>query len=155
MKNRYFQSKIDYLDLLFNYFDNLSIDEYHRSHIAKYITVIISGVYEDLVKKGIEDFLNDNNIKVEVKNYINNTLKKSFRNPDAGNLKSLLKSFSKDWFDKITSLGADKVAALDSVVNNKNLIAHGQNCNITYLELKDYYVKTREILTALDEIFTK
>jgi hypothetical protein len=55
MKNRYFQSKFDYIELLFHYFDSQIVDEYFKSHIAKYLTVVISGIFEDMIKRGIEE----------------------------------------------------------------------------------------------------
>jgi len=152
MKSNYIQSKFDSIDLLFNYFSSLPSDEFMKSHIAKYLTVLISGIYEDIVKTRIEEYLNNINSDSEVRNYINNDLAKSFRNPDTSNLKGVLKKFSTQWVDRIKSLDSIYTDALDSIVNNKNLIAHGVNCNISYDNIREYFINSKFVIVELDNL---
>jgi hypothetical protein len=154
MNNRYFQSKFDYIDLLFGYFDRVETDEYFRSHIAKYLTVIISGIYEDLIKRGIDSYLIDANTEVEIRNYVGSSVSIGFRNPDSHNLKALLKKFSQDWSDRIKVVDSTSLDAIDSIVNNKNLIAHGANCEITYDSIKEYYINSKSVLIEIDRLLT-
>lgn len=154
MNNRYFQSKFDYIDLLFGYFDLAETDEYFKSHIAKYLTVIISGIYEDLIKRGIDSYLVDTNAEVEIRNYVGTSVSVGFRNPDSQNLKSLLKKFSPDWSDRIREVDSTSLDAIDSIVNNKNLIAHGANCEITYDAIKEYYKNSKVVLIEIDKMLT-
>jgi len=152
MKSNYIQSKFDSIDLLFNYFSSLPSDEFMKSHIAKYLTVLISGIYEDIVKTRIEEYLNNINSDSEVRNYINNDLAKSFRNTDTSNLKGVLKKFSTQWVDRIKSLDSIYTDALDSIVNNKNLIAHGVNCNISYDNIREYFINSKFVIVELDNL---
>jgi hypothetical protein len=152
MINEYFESKYNYIELLFNYFDEQNTDEYLSSHIAKYLTVTISGIFEEMVKKGIEEYLINTNICKEIKNYVNTNVGINFRNPNTPNLKGLLRNFSSEWAEKIKLVENESTEALDSIVNNKNLIAHGVNCTITYEEIKNYFFRSKSVFNELARI---
>jgi hypothetical protein len=152
MKSEYLQLRINEVDFLFSYFDSQNMDEYQESHMAKYLAVIISGIYEDIIKDCFDKYLIDKNIPKEVRDFMNVQIRYSFRNPDMSNLKKLLKSFSKTWSDKIDLIDRKKTDALDSIVNNKNKIAHGGNSNITYNDIKDFYVNSKGIIEEVCKI---
>ena len=42
--------------------------------------------------------------------------------------------------------------ALDSIVNNKNDLAHGSQINLTLREVIDYYNLSRPIIEKIDDI---
>ena len=42
--------------------------------------------------------------------------------------------------------------ALDSIVNNKNAIAHGRNCTVTYNEIKNYHERSKVVLKEINKI---
>ena len=80
------------------------------------------------------------------------TIDRSFRNPKIENIKDLLKKFSDEWGKKIDSIEENNKIALDSIVNNKNAIAHGRNCTVTYNEIKNYHERSKVVLKEINKI---
>lgn len=153
MKCNYVQAKLDYLDLLFNYFKSLNLDEELKSHISKYLTVLISGIYEDSIKNILKESIHRESITKEVKGFIFKQIDTIFRNPTHKNLKGLLNRFNKAWLNKIHQKIVDEEwEALNSIVNNKNNIAHGDSSSITFDDIFTYYQKSKKILTELDSL---
>ena len=68
-------------------------------------------------------------------------------------LLDLVGSFDKGWMTDLGAYMAGKRRdALDSVVANRNRIAHGDSSNISFHQVSEYYESVREILQRLDEI---
>ncbi|MCX6723441.1 MAG: hypothetical protein NT094_05290, partial [Candidatus Staskawiczbacteria bacterium] len=42
--------------------------------------------------------------------------------------------------------------ALESVVANKNKIAHGESSTITYVLIKQFYTESKKVIIALDSL---
>ena len=70
--------------------------------MAGYLTVFISGVYEDAVENTIMDYVSSGTKSNPLKDYIYNTVRMTFRNPSFKNIKRLLDQFKKEWGEKIT-----------------------------------------------------
>ena len=49
MVSKYAKAKLDYLDSLFHDFENHDFDDYTKSHVAKYLTVLCSGILRTLL----------------------------------------------------------------------------------------------------------
>ena len=43
--------------------------------------------------------------------------------------------------------------ALDSVIANRNSIAHGESVGLTYMRINDYYKRIGEVIDFVDEMF--
>ena len=162
MKCKDVEIKIERIDFLFTYFEGHEFDgdEQLKSHIAKYLTVLISGMYEDMIKTIINQLI-FNEMFVEntpqfLKKFISDKVNKSFRNPDQSNTKGFLNSFNKDWTKTLNQIiDAKSWDALDSIVRQKNLIAHGNDSAITFNEIKIYYSNSIEIIKELDRLILK
>lgn len=153
MNCKYLQSRLDYIELLFNYFNSQTLDDELKSHISKYLTVLISGTYEDIIKNVIKEYVFKENVTKEIKNFTSRQINIIFRNPTSKNLKSFLNQFNKKWFIELKEkIDGTNFEALDSIVNNKNLIAHGENTSITFDDIKNYYEQSKTILIELDNI---
>jgi hypothetical protein len=63
-----------------------------------------------------------------------------------------MKKFSVTWSDRVKGIDSKSIDAVDSIVNNKNLIAHGANSEITYYNIKEFYNSSKEIFVELDNI---
>lgn len=151
MNSRYAQSKIEYIDLLFSYFNAVELDEELSSHISKYLTVLISGIYEDIIKNLVKEFIQNETITKETKNFIFRQIDFILRNPTHKNIKIFLNRFNKYWIRKLNEkIDDEKWDALNSIVSNKNNIAHGNPCIITYDNIKKYYNDSKQIILELD-----
>jgi hypothetical protein len=50
---------------------------------------------------------------------------------------------------------AQQKEALDSLLANRNSIAHGRNVGITYARVKEYYSHIKDVISLLKEIISK
>ena len=153
MNSKYVKAKLDFLDSLFHDFETLAMDDYLRSHLAKYLTVLISGIYEDAIKNFIIELAQRRDISKELKEYILNQVDLSFKNPNSENVFKFLKKFSAEWAEnfKIKTTQTQR-EALDAVVSNKNLIAHGDSSEITFADIEQHYQNSKEVLNYLDNL---
>ena len=51
----------------------------------------------------------------------------------------LLNRFNSSWGDIIEALPENNKDAINSIVNNKNAIAHGRPCNLTIQDVENFY----------------
>jgi hypothetical protein len=119
------------------------------SYFAKFLVVYICGVYEQTIENILAEFTAANSSRPEITNYVEKTLHRYFRNPDFSNLIKLIGTFSDTWKDEINKLTSQGLA-LDSIVNNKNALAHGQSITITLNDIKQYYKESRLIIDTID-----
>jgi hypothetical protein len=153
MVSKYAKAKLDYLDSLFHDFESQKLDDYTKSHIAKYLTVLCSGIFEDIIKNFVIELTHRENINREIKEFVFKQIKKSFQNPSYENLKSFIEKFNDTWGKELRSHIEDKnIDALNSIVNNKNLIAHGNSSDITFSIIKQHYEDSKIIIKQLDSI---
>jgi len=153
MDSKYAKAKLDYLDSLFHDFENQKLDDYVMSHIAKYLTVLCSGIYEDIVKDFLIEFTQKNTSNIQIKDFLFIQIKRGIRNPTFKNIKEFLNRFDKSWTRSLNKkISEIHKEALNSIVNNKNLIAHGESSTITFPDLRENYTKSKEIFIELDKI---
>lgn len=156
MKSKYAKSKIEYIELLFSYFQAKDLDPELKSHIAKYLTVLISGIFEDIIKNFVKEAIQKETIIKQIRKFVFHQIDVTFRNPSYKNIKTLLNKFDESWIkdlnDNIEEKNRD---ALNSIVNNKNSIAHGDSPSITLDDIKTYYEDSKIIITQLDSLILK
>ena len=153
MVSKYAKAKLDYLDSLFHDFENQDLDDYTKSHVAQYLTVLCSGIFEDIIKNFVIELTHRESINREIKEFVFKQIKKSFQNPSYENLKSFIEKFNDTWAKELRNRIEDKnIVALNSIVNNKNLIAHGNSSTITFPFIKQHYEDSKIIIEQLDSI---
>jgi len=122
------------------------------SDLESYLVVLIAGVYEDcleyLINKRV-DRVGD----VEVSTFIQKTLHVQLRNPNWENLTNILGRFSRRWVNTIKKRVRDRAKTdLNSIVNNKNAVAHGNNSSLTLAEIKNCHKNYKSIFEKLEKI---
>lgn len=154
MNNRNAESKLDYIDNLFVKFSAQSYDDETKSHIAQYLTVLISGIFEDLIKDYIIKYIDSQTAPPEAKKYILTHIdNRAFQNPLPKKVKDFINMFSESWADSLnTNLNDRNWSALGSIVYNKNLIAHGNSSQVTLAEINRWYSDSRILIESLDTI---
>ena len=126
-----------------------------QSHWAKYLCILVAGfietsvcaIYSQYAKKKAAPY---------VANYACSRLDK-FSNPKMEDIYQLAGLFSQAWRKKLEEATSEEIKdAVDSIVANRNHIAHGRDVGITYARVKNYYgrvVKMVELVesTVLEE----
>lgn len=69
-------------------------------------------------------------------------------------LLDLVARFDTEWESDIRAFVVDeKKAALDSVVELRNTIAHGQSVGVTFVRIKDYYDQVKLVVDYVENVF--
>lgn len=120
------------------------------SYLAKYLVVFSCGIYEEVIETIINEKTSQLN-SAQINKYVESSVGRFFRNPCIENIKELLKKFDVAWVRAVDQQPQSAKDALDSVVDNKNALAHGTACNITLSEALDYLKKSRTVIEAIDD----
>ena len=100
-----------------------SIDSKAISYLTKYLAVFICGIYEEAIELIVAGlFARTGNAAVE--QFGRKSVEKGFRNPNIDNVCKLLSLFDDSWPKIIKALPPENKEALNSIVSNKNLLAH-------------------------------
>lgn len=139
------------IEYLFSCTSNFNADPETLSHWAKYLCVLTSGYLENAVQHYFSEF---SKIKAHpyVSNYVTHNLE-DFMNPKMAKILNLSDSFSKEWKDRLESfVEGERKDAIDSIVANKNNIAHGRQIGLTLSRMKTYFEKMVEVVDFIKEL---
>ena len=125
-----------------------------ESYLAKFLVVYISGIYEEAIETVINESFNKFSSS-QLSKFIEKHFSNTFRNPNISTLLGILVSFDNSWKDQIKTLPLKNREAFDSIYTNKNSIAHGQTCTITYAEVKQYFQDSKRVIEEIDDVFSK
>jgi len=71
-------------------------------------------------------------------------------------MQKILTKFSEDWCNNFNSkVSEQQLQSLNSIISNRNSIAHGQQDNISYKVIGQYYTDLKEIVKALKDTIKK
>jgi hypothetical protein len=139
------------LDALFSRVSTISHDLELQAHWARYLCILTSGFIEESVRILLSEYVQkraDSNIS----RYVNAQLE-GFQNPKAGKILDLLRAFDIAWAESAEQfLGDERKDAIDSIVNNRNQIAHGRNVGISYVTIRNYYEKAVEAVDFIEQM---
>jgi hypothetical protein len=122
--------------------------------LAGYLVVLISGVYEDCIEYLVNRRASKSN-DPELESYVYNRTAQTFRNPDRSSVVGLLGQFSAAYKERFNvTVGSESTDALDSIVNNKNWLAHGDTAKlqVTVADVEGYLARSASVLQALEDI---
>jgi hypothetical protein len=125
-----------------------------KSHLSKYLCLQASAYLENVIKTLISTYL-DGTCPKPAESYI--VLKvDSITNLDEVRLSNFLKLFSSEWENKFKKKLTDsQKASLNSIISQRNQIAHGKQSNISFSIIDNYYKDLKEIVIILKEIIRK
>lgn len=139
------------IDRLFESAMSVKDDEL-RAELAKYLCVLASGFLE-LSCREILGSYTAKRASPHVTRYVTAQLGR-FSSATTGKIADLLTLFdeiaAKRWRQ---SLDEAEVAALDSIVSNRHLIAHGRSVGLSLHVMEDYYIKAGIAVKTLEKEF--
>src|ERR1022692_85814 len=139
------------IDSIFDKAKQLDSDSELLSHFARYLCVLISG-YLEMSIRTIYGHYAKSNSNSNIASFVSLKLK-AFQNPTTEKILQLTYSFNKTWGDSLkTSLEGEMADAVDSIVANKNLIAHGTNVGLTIGSITVYYSQARKVVTSIERL---
>lgn len=123
------------------------------SFLAQFLVVYLCGMYEETIETILVEFVSRHTSQPEIVAYARDTIDQNFRNPDSKKIIELMSKLGNNvWVNQIKQMHNERVA-LDSIVANKNNIAHGRGSVITLADVAHYYSASRPLIEMIDTLF--
>lgn len=122
-----------------------------RAHWARYLCVLSAGFIENALKEIYSKYARSCS-NPAVADYVESTLGK-IQNPKAGRFVETAMTFDKSWGEKLSAfLETDgRRDAIDAIMSNRHLIAHGKDSAITLARLEDYLAKSVQVIEFIED----
>ena len=121
-----------------------------QAEFAQYLCVHVSR----FVEQSVEDILIAHAKRQSaptVVNYVDGTVRRT--NLNAERLLQVVGHFDGSWRKDLEAyMKGERKDALDSVVNHRNNIVHGEGTTISYQRIANYYASIKSILRRLDDL---
>lgn len=141
------------LDNLLDQIRKVDNDEL-QAHLSKYFCIKISGYLENVLKSLVEAYSTGTCPK-PIKTYIDGSVK-SITNLSEDKLCTFLKKFDPDWESRfLSTISERELQSLNSIISNRNNISHGQQDNISYTYVSQYYSDLKGVIKVLRDIVKK
>lgn len=123
-----------------------------RADFACYLCVVVSGFVEAEIAS-IARSHSRTRASDTVFNFVDSRLTRP-GNLNAERLLQMVGTFSPEWRDQLEQyISGERRDALDSVVANRNSIAHGESVGLTYDRMRGYFGRVREVVDFVEGLF--
>ncbi len=121
-----------------------------QAHWARYLCILVSGLVENGLKEIYSEFIESKAAK-PIADYAISYLSK-LQNPKAEKVLELVGSFRQEWRAELETFLADdgRKDAIDSIMNNRNQIAHGKDVGVTVVRVSSYLEKIIAVLEFIE-----
>jgi hypothetical protein len=126
-----------------------------ESHWAKYLCVLTAGFLENSLKS-VYSRLCRRDASEPVAAFATITLDR-IRNPKTQRFLEVTNSFRTDWGESLKEFATaeGRGLAIDSIMNNRHLIAHGRSSEITLERARGYLIKAVEVVEFVESQATQ
>lgn len=144
------EKKLDALFLMCQKIEDVE----QQAFMAKFLCVRASGFVESSFRHLISEYT-DGTSPRQIQSYVNKKTK-YVTNLNFEKVLELLSSFDNDWKEKFAhAINDEQKSALNTIVSNRNNIAHGENDSVSYVLMVDYYERVKEVVNLLKDIVRK
>jgi len=138
------------IDAIFGLVAQFEADEEILAHWAKYLCVLTSGFIENSCRIILTQYAKGK-ASPNVSNYVESCVG-GITNLNDEKITQLLGAFSSQWRERFSKKRTEiQKLAIDSVIANRHLIAHGRSVGLTLARMKDYYKEVVKAITLIDE----
>src|SRR5216683_8051072 len=149
MRTQELSRKKQQIDHTFELTRGISQDPETLSHWARYLCVLVSGFLESSVRIVYGQYARTK-AAPNVANYVEGQLK-YFQNAKMEKILELAKIFSPEWEQELrTASEGEAKDAVDSIIANRNRIAHGESVGVTVVVIKKYYESSLKVLETIE-----
>lgn len=140
-------SEIQRLEQIIKAFD-YSLDPIYQSVVAQYICVRLSGVLESAVRAAVSGAAAGAHPRAA--RYIGKSIS-GFQNPRTGKVLDLLDQFDSAWKIRLEQMISDEERdAVNSVVANRHLIAHGETSTVSLHQVKNWMIGVKKFCGTIE-----
>jgi hypothetical protein len=135
------------LDDLFKRAKSLADPEI-QSHCSRYLCVLVSGFLENSVRLTYSEYAHSR-ADISVADFVESRLRQ-FQNPKMGTIVDLAGGFSQEWRRRLETDTKGRLAeSVNSIVDNRHKIAHGESVGLTLHTLTQYYNDALKVVDLL------
>jgi len=126
-------------------------DDEIKSHLSRYLCVLTSGYIEESFKIIIQEYVKKR-ANLNISNYIISS-SKQITNLNSEKIGVILNYFNSGWKDNFeTEITEEEKDAINSVLANRNLIAHGNNVGVSFVNVSTWYKYTKSVVLKIKNI---
>lgn len=122
-----------------------------QGHWGRYLCVLVSGFLENAIRSVYTDFVSQVD-DPHIIQYIQKSLKR-IHNPKAGRFIEIANQFKEDWGKELEQHFKDhpeNKEAIDSIMNTRNLVAHGQDSDISVNRVRGYLENSVKVIEFIE-----
>ncbi len=123
-----------------------------QGHWGKYLCILAAGFLENAISE-IYSELTRNSSSPQVASFASKVLQK-INNPKASKFVETAYAFKKEWGEELEKYFEDNPktkTAIDSIMANRHLIAHGKTTTVSVARLKEYLEGSIEALEYIEK----
>jgi hypothetical protein len=153
MRNRELIRQLQFLKALIKRTDAASsLDFELQGHWGKYLCVLAAGFLENALREIYMDFV-ARAASPPVAKFASSTLEKIL-NPKSSRFVEVCRSFKPSWGQALEAFMDEDVqrrAAIDSIMRNRHLIAHGRNATISVAQVAEYLDAAVKVVEFIED----
>jgi hypothetical protein len=110
-----------------------------QMHWGRYLCILVAGFLENAISEIYIDFVNKR-ANSQVSKFTRSSLE-NISNPKAERFKQTAMAFDEEWGKELEKFFQERTEvkdAIDSIMNNRNQIAHGKNSSISVVQIQKY-----------------
>lgn len=121
-----------------------------QAHWARYLCVLVAGFLENSLSDVYSRYSKEC-ANAQVSNYVEAVLGK-IQNPKSSKFLDTARAFDRSWEENLAAfIDADgRKEAIDSIMANRHLIAHGNDSGISLVRVKEYFRKSIEVVEFIE-----
>jgi hypothetical protein len=122
-----------------------------QAHWARYLCVLAAGLLENALAEVYSEFAVGNS-QQPVANFASHALA-AIQNPKTSRFLEVAQRFKPEWRDELEAFVREdgRAEAIDSIMANRHLVAHGKNSSITLVRVKDYLAKAIQVVEFIEK----
>lgn len=151
MKSNALVSQKQRLDWLIKEAEKFQGDQLElQAHWARYLCVLAAGFLENALSEVYSNYAKSA-ANAQVSNYVEAALRQ-IKNPKAGRFINTARAFDRSWEESlVTFIETDgRKDAIDAIMANRHLIAHGKDSGISLVRVKSYLKKSIEVVEFIE-----
>ena len=152
MKNRELKRQLQRIEDLINSTSDSTDDNLElQGHWGRYLCVLAAGFLENAISEIYIEFVNKSS-SPHVASFTRRKLQK-IQNPKAGKFVETAYAFSNEWGKELENLFENDSSlkdAIDSIMSNRHNIAHGKQTSISVIRVKEYLLKSIQVIEFIE-----
>lgn len=152
MTNPELRQQLDRLKALFEKARDMTEDLDLQGHWGRYLCVLAAGFLENAIREVYADRARRHASR-DIASFVMQSLDR-IQSPKAQRFIDVAATFDKDWGqlleDFLSEDDSHRKNAIDSIINNRHLIAHGRNASISVARVQEYLKASVEVIDFME-----